>query len=157
MEKIFPCLWYDENAEEAVRFYLSVFKGSQILKVTRWTEAGGARKGKVLTISFKVNGVELLALNGGPQYKFTPAISLSVPCRTQKEVDYYWERLSKGGKEVACGWLEDRFGMSWQVFPKILPELIADKDKKKADRVMRAMMDMVKIDVKKIVDAAKGK
>lgn len=157
MEKIFPCLWYDENAEEAVRFYLSVFKGSRILKVTRWTEAGGARKGKVLTISFKLNGVELLALNGGPQYKFTPAISLSVPCKDQKEVDYYWERLSKGGKTVACGWLEDRFGMSWQVFPKILPELIAGKDTKKADRVMRAMMDMVKIDVKKIVDAAKGK
>lgn len=157
MEKIYPCLWYDENAEEAVKFYLSVFKGSKILKVTRWTEAGGARKGKVLTISFKLNGIELLALNGGPQYKFTPAISLSVPCKDQQEVDHYWKRLSKGGKEVACGWLEDKFGMSWQVFPAILPELIAGKDKKKADRVMRAMMDMVKIDVKKIVDAAKGK
>lgn len=157
MEKIFPCLWYDENAEEAVKFYLSVFKGSKILKVTRWTEAGGERKGKVLTISFKLNGFELLALNGGPQYKFTPAISLSVPCKDQKEVDYYWERLAKGGKEVACGWLEDKFGMSWQVFPAILPKLIAGKDVKKADRVMRAMMEMVKIDVKKIEAAAKGK
>lgn len=157
MPKITPCLWYDGNAEEAVKFYLSVFKGSKVLKVTRWTEAGGARKGKVLTIAFKLNGAEFLALNGGPEYKFTPAISLSVPCKNQKEVDYYWDKLGKGGKPVACGWLEDKFGMSWQVFPEVLPKLIAGKDLKKADRVMRAMMEMVKIDVKKIQNAATGR
>jgi predicted 3-demethylubiquinone-9 3-methyltransferase (glyoxalase superfamily) len=157
MQKIIPCLWYDGNAEEAVKFYLSVFKSSKITRIGRWSEAGGAKAGSVLTIYFKLNGQEYLALNGGPEYKFTPGISFSVDCKTQKEVDYYWEKLSKGGKEVACGWLEDKFGMSWQIVPAVLPKMIADKDAKKADRVMRAMMKMVKLDIKTLTDAYKGR
>lgn len=157
MQKIYPCLWYDGNAEEAVKFYLSVFKNSKITKIGRWTEAGGAKKGSVLTIYFKLNGQDYLALNGGPEYKFTPAISFSVDCKNQKEVDYYWNKLSKGGKEVACSWLTDRFGMSWQIVPSVLPKMLNDKDPKKADRVMRAMMQMVKIDIKKLEDAYKGR
>lgn len=157
MQKIYPCLWYDGNAEAAVKFYMSVFKNSKILKIGRWTEAGGKKAGKVLTIYFKLNGQEYLALNGGPQYKFNPAVSFTVDCKSQKEVDYYWKKLTKGGKGVACSWLEDKFGMSWQIVPDILPKMLNDKDPKKADRVMRAMMKMVKIDVKKLEAAYKGR
>ncbi len=157
MQKIIPCLWYDGNAEAAVKFYLSVFKNSKITRVGRWTKAGGAKAGKVLTIYFKLNGQEYLALNGGPQYKFTPAISLSVDCKDQKEVDYYWNKLMKGGKGVACSWLEDKFGMSWQIVPSVLPKMLNDKNQEKADRAMLAMMGMVKIDIKKLTDAFNGR
>ncbi len=158
MQKIIPCLWYDGNAEAAVKFYLSVFKkNSKIQRIGRWTEAGGEKAGSVLTIYFKLNGQEYLALNGGPEYKFTPAVSFTVACKNQKEVDYYWDKLSKGGKGVACSWLEDKFGMSWQIVPDILPKMLMDKDRKKADRVMRAMMLMVKINIKELEAAYKGR
>lgn len=158
MQKILPCLWFDGNAEAAVKFYLSVFKkNSKITRVGRWTKSGGKKAGKILTIYFKLNGMEYLALNGGPQYKFTPAISLSVDCKDQKEVDYYWNKLVKGGKGVACSWLEDKFGMSWQIVPRVLPEMLNDKNKEKADRAMQAMMGMVKIDVKKLSAAFDGR
>jgi predicted 3-demethylubiquinone-9 3-methyltransferase (glyoxalase superfamily) len=156
MPKLITCLWFDGNAEEAVKFYLSVFKDAKIMKIGRWTEAGGAKAGSVLTVYFKIGKQEFVALNGGPEYKFNPAISFTVDCKTQKEVDYYWEKLSKGGKEVACGWLTDKFGVSWQITPAILPKMILDKDPKKADRVMRAMMKMVKIDIAKIKAAYRG-
>ena len=156
MPKIIPCLWYDGNAEEAVNFYLSVFKGSKITRVARRTESVPGTKGAVLTISFKLHGQEFLALNGGPEYKFTPGISFIVDCKTQEEVDYYWDRLSKGGKEVQCGWLEDKFGMSWQIVPAVMMKMISGKDAAKIDRVMRAMMGMVKLDIKKLTAAYKG-
>ena len=147
MQKITPCLWFDNNAEDAVRFYTSIFKDSQVLEMARYTDAGSRPKGSVMTIKFQLQGQEFLALNGGPQFKFTEAVSLIVNCKTQQEVDEYWEKLSAGGKEVQCGWLKDRFGMSWQVVPTILPEMLADKDPAKANRVMQAMLKMVKLDI----------
>jgi predicted 3-demethylubiquinone-9 3-methyltransferase (glyoxalase superfamily) len=156
MQKIIPSLWYDGNAEDAVKFYMTVFKTAKITNVARWTGAGPGPKGSVLTMSFKMNGQEFLAINGGPQYKFTPAVSFVVYCDTQKEVDYYWSRLSKGGKEVQCGWLEDKFGMSWQIVPTALGGMIGGKDVERAGRVMRAMMKMVKLDIKTLTDAYKG-
>ena len=152
--KISACLWFDHEAEEAARFYTGVFKNSKITAVSRYGEAGrevhGQPAGKVLTVAFELDGQPFTALNGGPQFKFNEAVSFQVPCKTQEEVDYYWEKLSAGGDPNAqqCGWLKDRFGLSWQVFPAALVDMLQDKDRKKADRVMTAMMQMKKMDLK---------
>jgi predicted 3-demethylubiquinone-9 3-methyltransferase (glyoxalase superfamily) len=157
MKKIVPCLWFDTEAEEAMNFYTSVFKNSTKGEIMRWGEGGHRPAGTVLTASFELNGQEFLALNGGPQFKFTEAVSFQVPCDSQDEVDYYWDKLMEGGGAPSqCGWLKDKFGLSWQVFPTILPKLLSDPDRAKADRVMQAMMQMVKIDVAAIEQAAKG-
>ena len=147
MQKISPFLWFDNNAEEAVNFYTSIFKNSKIVSVSRYGDAGPGPKGQVMVINFELDGQEFLALNGGPQFKFTEAISLVVNCKNQEEVDRFWDKLSEGGQKVQCGWLKDKFGLSWQVVPTILGELMQDKDPKKADRVMKAMLKMVKIDI----------
>ncbi len=155
MQKITPFLWFDANAEEAVNFYLSIFKNSKILKVARYGDTGPGPAGTVMTISFQLEGQEFIALNGGPHFKFTEAISLSVSCETQEELDDYWSKLTAaGGQEVQCGWLKDKFGLSWQVNPPILAELLMDKDAKKAQRVMTAMMQMKKIDIAGLQRAA---
>jgi len=161
MQKITPFLWFDDNAEEAVKFYTSAFKNSKIGKIARYDEAGekasGRPKGSVMTVEFELEGQEFIALNGGPIFKFTEAISFVVNCETQEEVDYYWEKLSASGKEVQCGWLTDKFGLSWQIVPTVLGELLGDKDAAKSQRVMQAMLKMVKLDIKKLKQAAKGK
>ena len=161
MQKITPFLWFNDNAEEAVKFYTSVFKNSNIGKIARYDQAGekasGRPAGSVMTVEFQLEGQEFVALNGGPMFKFTEAISFVVNCETQEEVDYYWERLSAGGKEVQCGWLKDKFGLSWQIVPTVLGELLSDKDAAKAQRAMEAMLKMVKLDIKKLKQAAKGK
>jgi predicted 3-demethylubiquinone-9 3-methyltransferase (glyoxalase superfamily) len=154
MQKLTPFLWFDGNAEEAVNFYVSVFKDSKILGITRWGDTGPGPKGSVLTIKFELFGQEFAALNGGPEFKFTPAVSFVVNCKTQEEIDEYWGKLLQGGKPMECGWLQDKYGLSWQITPTILPELLQDKDQEKADRVMQAMMKMVKIDIETIKQAA---
>jgi predicted 3-demethylubiquinone-9 3-methyltransferase (glyoxalase superfamily) len=156
MDKIIPCLWFDGNAEEAANYYVSLFPNASVDKITRNTEAAPGETGGVLTVEFTLNGQSFLGLNGGPQYKFTEAVSFQIPCETQKEIDHYWNGLTDGGKEIACGWVKDRFGLSWQVFPTLLPRLLADPDTAKANRVMKAMMDMVKIDVAAVEKAAAG-
>ena len=155
-QKITTFLWFDNNAEEAVNFYTSVFKNSKIRNIARQGEAGPLLKGSVLTIDFELNGQEFIALNGGPQFKFTEAISLLVHCQTQEEIDYYWEKLSEGGQEVACGWLKDKFGLSWQITPDVMLQFLTDPDEKRKDRVMKAMMQMKKLEIKPLLDAAKG-
>ncbi len=161
MQKITPFLWFDDQAEEAAKFYTSIFKNSKIGKIARYDKAGekaaGRPAGSVMTIEFQLEGQEFVALNGGPHFKFTEAISFVVNCQTQEEVDYYWKKLSEGGKEVQCGWLTDKFGVSWQVVPTILPELLSNKDAAKSQRVMQAMLKMVKLDIKKLKRAAEGK
>ena len=151
MQKITPFLWFDNQAEEAVNFYTSLFKNSKIENVARYDEAGakvsGRPKGSVMTMTFQLNGQEFNALNGGPQFKFTEAISFFVNCETQAEVDELWNKLTKGGEEGQCGWLKDRFGLSWQIVPTALGELMGDKDPEKAQRVMQAMLQMKKIDI----------
>lgn len=147
IHNITPCLWFDGKAEEAADFYTSVFKNSKIEEVLLHGEAGPGEKGTVLTVTFTLNGQAFVALNGGPEFKFTPAISLMVPCETQEEVDHHWNRLLEGGAPMQCGWLTDKFGVSWQIFPSILPVMLQDKDARKADNVMRAMMGMVKLDI----------
>ena len=155
-QKITPFLWFDNNAEEAVNFYISIFKNSSMDVVARYTEAGPGPKGSVMTIAFTLDGQKYTALNGGPHYKFTEAISLVVNCDNQEEVDYYWEKLKQDGKEVQCGWLKDKFGLSWQIVPVRLMELITDKDEAKRNRIMNAMMKMIKIDVPRLEKAAAG-
>jgi len=155
--KITPCLWFDGNAEEAVRFYTSVFKNSRIVKTSYWGDTGPGPKGSVLTIIFELDGQEFMALNGGPQFKFNEAISLMVNCDTQSEVDGLWAKLGAGGKEVECGWIKDRYGLAWQIVPRILGRMIADKDAKKADRVLKAMMGMVKLDIDQLQRAYDGR
>jgi predicted 3-demethylubiquinone-9 3-methyltransferase (glyoxalase superfamily) len=161
MQKITPFLWFNDNAEEAVKFYTSVFKNSKIGKIARYGEEGervsGRPAGSVMTVEFQLEGQEFVALNGGPYFKFTEAISFVVNCETQEEVDYYWEKLSAGGKEVQCGWLKDKYGLSWQIVPMVLGELLSDKDAAKSQRVMDAMLRMVKLDIKKLKQAAKQK
>src|SRR4029434_1983551 len=148
-QKITPFLWFDNQAEEAAKFYTSIFKNSKIENATRYDEEGskvsGRPKGSLMTVPFQIEGQEFVALNGGPMFKFTEAISFIVNCETQKEVDYYWKKLSAGGEEVQCGWLKDRFGLSWQVVPTVLTEMLQDKDPQKAQRVMAAMLKMKKI------------
>jgi len=156
MQKITTFLWYDQEAEEAARFYCSIFKKSKILGITRNLGAPGVTA-DVLTVQFRLGDQEFTALNGGPQFKFTEAISLMINCKDQKEVDYYWEKLlAGGGQESACGWLKDKYGLSWQVTPAILMKMIADKNRKKAQRAFEAMMQMVKIDIQKLKEAYDG-
>lgn len=147
MQKITPFLWFDNQAEEAANFYVSIFKNSKIGAVRRYGEAGPGPKGSVMTIAFQLEGQEFVALNGGPHFKFTPAISLFVDCKDQQEVDELWEKLSAGGRKDRCGWLQDKFGLSWQIVPKQLIEMLGDKDPAKSQSVMKAMLQMDKIDV----------
>ena len=145
MQKITPFLWFNGQAEEAARFYTSIFKKSKIESISP------------MSTTFRLDGVKFIALNGGPQFKFTEAISFFVSCKTQKEIDYFWQKLSAGGEKSRCGWLKDRFGVSWQIVPPILGELLNDEDDKKSNRVMQAMLKMTKLDIKKLKQAAKGK
>ncbi len=147
MQKIMTCMWFNNQAEEAAIFYTSIFKNSKLDQVSYYGDAGPGQKGSVLTVTFELNGQEMMALNGGPEYKFTPAISLFVNCEDQQEVDHYWEKLSEGGEKRPCGWLTDKFGVSWQIVPTILGVLMSDKDESKAARVMQAMLQMSKLDI----------
>jgi predicted 3-demethylubiquinone-9 3-methyltransferase (glyoxalase superfamily) len=153
MQKITPFLWFNDNAEEAANFYTSIFKNSKVTGITRYGDSGPGPKGTAMIVTFQIDGQEFTALNGGPQFTFTEAISLVANCKSQEEVDEYWERLSEGGEKSRCGWLKDKYGLSWQVVPTILPELVKDKDPKKSDRVMSAMMQMDKIDIQTLRDA----
>jgi len=155
MQKVSPFLWFDGNAEEAANFYVSIFKDSKILKIARYGEAGPGPAGSVMVVNFQIEGQDFIALNGGPVFKFTEAISFVISCQTQEEVDHYWNKLTAGGgQESQCGWLKDKYGLSWQVTPTILGELLADKDQKKAQRVMQAMLQMKKIDIAALKRAA---
>jgi predicted 3-demethylubiquinone-9 3-methyltransferase (glyoxalase superfamily) len=156
MQKIVPFLWFDGNAEEAMNFYVSAFKNSKVGRVTRYGDAGPGPKGTVMSATFQLEGQDFYALNGGPQYRFTPAISLFVNCETQQEVDELWDRLTAGGSTERCGWLRDKFGVSWQIIPKALGELLGDKDPEKAKRVMLAMLQMDKIDIAGLKQAYAG-
>ena len=153
MQQISPFLWFDDQAEEAARFYVSIFKNSKILGVTRYGEAGPGPRGSVMTVTFELGGQEFIALNGGPHFKFTEAISFSVDCKTQEEVDELWRRLSEGGEERQCGWLKDKYGLSWQINPTILGEMLSDPDPAKSKRVMEAMLKMKKIDIGRLKQA----
>jgi predicted 3-demethylubiquinone-9 3-methyltransferase (glyoxalase superfamily) len=150
MQKITPFLWFDGKAEEAMNFYTSIFKNSKIGSVTRYGEEGPGPKGTVMTATFQLAGQEFMALNGGPQFTFSPAISFFVNCETQEEVDELWEKLSEGGEKNRCGWLTDRFGVSWQIVPSALGVMLRDKDAAKSRRVMRAMLQMDKIDIERL-------
>ena len=152
-QKLTPCLWFDFNAEEAVAHYLSIFPTSRILSTAHYGESAAGRKGAVMTILFEIGGQRLLALNGGPQYKFTPALSLMVNCDDQAEIDALWAKLAEGGEHMQCGWLTDKFGVSWQIVPRMLPELLGG-DAKQTDRVMRAVMSMTKLDLAQMKAAA---
>jgi predicted 3-demethylubiquinone-9 3-methyltransferase (glyoxalase superfamily) len=153
MQKITPFLWFDGKAEEAMNFYVSVFKNSKVGRVTRYGEAGPGPKGTVMSATFQLDGQEFFALNGGPQYTFTPAISFFVNCETQQEVDELWEKLSAGGRKDRCGWLQDKYGLSWQIIPSVLGKMLGDKDAEKANRVMQAMLKMDKLDTKRLQEA----
>jgi len=154
--KITPFLWFDNQAEEAVGFYTSVFKNSKIETVTRYGDAGPGPKGSVMTIAFELDGQEFVALNGGPQFKFTPAISFVVNCESQEEVDDLWAKLSEGGREIECGWLQDKYGLSWQIVPTVLLKLLQDKDTVRSQRVMKAMLQMKKLDIAGLEEAYRG-
>jgi predicted 3-demethylubiquinone-9 3-methyltransferase (glyoxalase superfamily) len=147
MQKITPFLWFDDKAEEAMNFYVSIFKNSKIGRISRYGDAGPGPKGTVMSATFHLEGQEFFALNGGPQFKFTPAISFFVDCKTQEEVDELWEKLSAGGRKDKCGWLTDKYGLSWQIIPSALGEMLQDKDPEKSKRVMRTMLQMTKIDI----------
>ena len=153
MQKITPCLWFDDQAEEAVRFYTSIFKNSKVGKVTYCGEGAPRPKGSVLTVRFELDGQEFLALNGGPQFKFSEAISFIVNCTTQKVVDRLWERLSAGGQKVQCGWLKDKYGISWQIVPTILGKMLSGPDPLRSQRVLQAVLRMKKLDVKRLKKA----
>jgi predicted 3-demethylubiquinone-9 3-methyltransferase (glyoxalase superfamily) len=150
------CLWFDTEGEAAARFYTSVFPGSRLGRISRYTSAGPGPEGSVITVEFELNGQQFLALNGGPEHKFNEAISLQIPCADQAGVDYYWSALTEGGQEVVCGWLKDKFGLFWQVVPTILPDLLADPDPEKAARTTRAMFKMTKLDIKSLQAAYEG-
>jgi predicted 3-demethylubiquinone-9 3-methyltransferase (glyoxalase superfamily) len=156
MQKITPFLWYDSKAEEAVNFYVSIFKNSKVVSMARYGDAGPGAKGSVMTAAFQLEGQDFVALNGGPQYKFTPAISFVVSCETQEEVDDLWEKLSAGGRKDRCAWLTDKFGVSWQIVPTILSKLLQDKDPEKVKRVMQAMLQMDKIEIARLQQAYDG-
>jgi predicted 3-demethylubiquinone-9 3-methyltransferase (glyoxalase superfamily) len=157
MSKITSCLWFDGRGEEAAQFYVSLFPNSKLGKVTRYPEGTPGQAGSVMTVEFELDGVQFLALNGGPEFKFTEAVSFQIDCKDQAEVDRYWNALiADGGEESVCGWLKDRFGLSWQVVPNVLPRLMGDPDKAKANRVAAAMMQMRKIDIGKLEEAAAG-
>jgi predicted 3-demethylubiquinone-9 3-methyltransferase (glyoxalase superfamily) len=157
MQKIVTFLWFNNNAEEAVNFYVSIFKNSKVLNITRYGEAGPGPKGTVMSAAFQLEGQEFYALNGGPHFSFTPAISLFVNCETQQEVDELWEKLVAGGRQDRCGWLQDRFGLSWQIIPTALGKLLGDKDPEKSKRVMQAMLQMQKIDIEGLRKAYEGR
>ena len=154
MPKTTPCLWFDNQGEEAAEFYTSVFPNSKILDIARYGPAGPGPEGSVMTVRFMLDGQDYVALNGGPEFTFSEAISFQVECRSQEEVDEYWTRLSEGGSEGPCGWLKDRFGLSWQIVPTALPELLSDPDPGRAQRAMQAMLQMKKIDIAELRRAA---
>jgi predicted 3-demethylubiquinone-9 3-methyltransferase (glyoxalase superfamily) len=156
MPKITPFLWFNNQAEEAMNFYVSIFKNSKVGNVTRYGEAGPGPKGAVMSATFQLDGQDFFALNGGPLFKFTEAISFFVNCETQQEVDYFWEKLVAGGTPSRCGWLKDKYGLSWQIIPSALGKMLGDKDAKKAQCVMQAMLQMGKIDIKTLEEAYKG-
>lgn len=162
LQKITPCLWFDTQAEEAAQFYCSIFRNSRILRISRYGEAGheihGMPAGSVLTVMFELDGLGFTALNGGPVFKFNEAISLQVNCDTQEELDHYWDRLSAGGDETAqqCGWLKDRYGVSWQIVPTVLPDMMTDADPRKTDLVMTALLKMKKLDIAELKRAYEG-
>jgi predicted 3-demethylubiquinone-9 3-methyltransferase (glyoxalase superfamily) len=147
MQKITPFLWFDSHAEEAANFYVSIFKNSTIKSVSRYGEGGPGLKGTVMSVTFQLAGQDFMALNGGPLFTFTPAVSFFVNCESQQEIDELWEKLTAGGEEVRCGWLKDKFGLSWQIIPTALGEMLQDKDPEKSKRVMQAMMQMNKLDI----------
>jgi predicted 3-demethylubiquinone-9 3-methyltransferase (glyoxalase superfamily) len=154
MQTITPFLWFDGKAEEAMNFYVSIFKNAGVVSVTRYGDAGPGPKGTVMTTAFRLDGQNFVALNGGPQFTFTPAISFVVNCDTQEEVDHYWEKLSEGGEPNQCGWLTDKYGLSWQIVPRVLPQLLQDTDAAKSKRVMAAMLQMKKLDIGRLKQAA---
>jgi len=162
LQKITPCLWFDTQAEEAAQFYCSIFRNSRILSISRYGEAGheihGKPAGSVLTVAFELDGQVFTALNGGPVFKFNEAISLQVNCDTQEELDHYWDRLSAGGDETAqqCGWLKDKYGVSWQIVPTVLPDMMTDADSRKTERVMTALLKMKKLDIAELKRAYEG-
>jgi predicted 3-demethylubiquinone-9 3-methyltransferase (glyoxalase superfamily) len=156
MQKITPFLWFNNNAEEAMNFYVSVFKNSKITSLTRYSEAGPGPKGTVMTGIFQIDGQQFYALNGGPQFKFTPAISLFVNCESQQEIDELWEKLSEGGKKDQCGWLTDKFGLSWQIVPSVLGNLLHGSDPVRSSRVMKTMLQMNKLDIQQLQQAYDG-
>ena len=153
MQKITPFLWFDGQAEEAANFYASIFKNSKIGRVMRHGKAGPGAKGTVMSVNFELEGQEFIALNGGPQFTFSPAISFFVNCKTQEEVDELWEKLSEGGEERQCGWLQDKYGLSWQIIPSALGEMVGSTDTEKSQRAMKAMFQMNKIDIKTLEQA----
>jgi len=157
MTNITPCLWFDNKAEEAAKFYVSIIKNSKLENIARYGEEGakasGRPAGTVMTVAFQLNGQEFLALNGGPQFTFSPAISFVVNCETQAEIDTLWDKLSEGGEKNVCGWLQDKYGVSWQIVPTVLGELLQDKDAGKTERVMKAMLQMTKLDIKTLKQA----
>jgi len=153
MQKIVPFLWFEDKAEEAMNFYVSVFKNSRVVRVSRYGDAGPGAKGTVMSATFQIEGQDFFALNGGSLFSFTPAISFFVNCETQQEVDELWEKLSEGGKKERCGWLKDRYGVSWQIIPTVLGKLLGDKDPGKAKSVMTAMLQMEKLDIRKLQEA----
>ena len=157
MPKITPFLWFDTEAEEAAKYYVSIFKNSKIRTITRYGDAGPGPEGSVMTVVFDLEGQEFIALNGGPHFKFTEAVSLSVDCRTQQEVDEYWDKLSRGGEQGPCGWVKDKYGLSWQINPTILGEMLNDPDPRKASDVMEAMLGMKKIVIAELEQAYAGR
>jgi predicted 3-demethylubiquinone-9 3-methyltransferase (glyoxalase superfamily) len=153
MQKITPFLWFDGQAEEAARFYVSIFKNSKLGTVNRYGDHGPGPKGTVMIATFQIDGQDFIALNGGPQFKISPAVSFVVNCETQEEVDHFWEKLSEGGSKQQCGWLQDKFGVSWQIVPTALARLMSDASREKSARVMGALMQMTKIDIRKLQEA----
>lgn len=156
MPKITPNLWFDTESEEAAEFYTGIFPNSRIVNVTHYTEGAPREAGMVMTVEFELDGQRFVAINGGPEFKFDEAISFEITCKDQEEIDYYWDRLTDGGKEVQCGWLTDRFGLAWQVVPDGMEELFADSDKSRSERAMKAMLGMVKLDIGELRRAADG-
>jgi predicted 3-demethylubiquinone-9 3-methyltransferase (glyoxalase superfamily) len=156
MPKITPNLWFDTEAEEAANYYISVFKNSRIVNIARYTEAGPRDAGTVMTVEFELDGQSFVGINGGPEFKFDEAVSFQITCETQDDVDYYWEKLTEGGEEGPCGWLKDRFGLSWQVVPTGMEELFSDPDPTRAERAMKAMFGMKKLDIAALRSAADG-
>jgi predicted 3-demethylubiquinone-9 3-methyltransferase (glyoxalase superfamily) len=157
MQKITPCLWFNDQAEEAMRFYVSVFKNSKVGRITHYGEAGakvsGRLKGSVMTATFEIEGQEFMALNGGPHFTLSEAVSFIVKCDTQEEIDTFWEELSEGGEKGVCGWLKDKFGLSWQIVPTVLSDMMQDKDPEKTNRVMEAVLQMKKLDIARLQEA----
>jgi predicted 3-demethylubiquinone-9 3-methyltransferase (glyoxalase superfamily) len=156
MQKIVPNLWFDTEAEEAAELYCSVFKDSRIVNVTHYTESAPREAGMVMTVEFEIEGQRFVGINGGQEFKFDEAVSFAIECETQEEIDYYWDKLTEGGEESVCGWLKDRFGLSWQVIPTGMEEVFADPDKERVDRAMKAMLGMKKIDIAALRRAAAG-